>query len=73
MKIDIKAAPSARRVYRGEIMIIRKLASGLCGILLLAAYFGPLTLAAAEGEAGYTPTVLITGSNRGLGFDFVMQ
>ncbi|MDP6695768.1 MAG: SDR family oxidoreductase [Gammaproteobacteria bacterium] len=54
-------------------MIIRKLAPGLTGILLLAVFLAPVSLTAAGGDEGYIPTVLITGSNRGLGFEFVKQ
>lgn len=63
---------TAREGMSGEkTMNLPKLVLVLCCAIMLASCATPLT--AATHDESYTPTVLITGSNRGLGFEFVRQ
>jgi len=51
--------------------VINRIALGLLAITLLQP-FG-MAVQAADSSDGYVPTVLITGSNRGIGFEFTRQ
>jgi NAD(P)-dependent dehydrogenase (short-subunit alcohol dehydrogenase family) len=66
--IAVGAVILARYTWIKSMKTIRSLLS-----LLLAVTLVQGAMAADSSEGGYVPTVLITGSNRGIGFEFARQ